>query len=92
MAKILTEDELKEKISLEVGSQTAEIAEGVFKKMYGDAEEKIDGKISKLIYGGIIATIVLFFTIIFSTWLFMSSYQEHYLDTQSAFNKKINDL
>ncbi len=79
-------------IKLEVVSKTAEIAEGVFKKMFEDAKGAMDGKVSQLIYGGIIATVLVLITLIISTWLFMNSYQQHYLDTQSAFYEQINAL
>jgi hypothetical protein len=88
----LTEEELKGVIQLEIGSKTAEIAEGVFRKLYEDKISAMDGKVSRLIYGGIIATGLVLIALIVSTWLFMDSYQQHYLDTQSAFSAQINDL
>jgi hypothetical protein len=84
--------DIKEMISVEVASNAAEIAEAVFTKMFADAEEKMNIKVSKLIYGGIIATVLLFLSVIVSVWLFMGSYQQHYLDTQAAFTEKTSAL
>ena len=88
----LTEDELKQIIQLEIVSNTAEVAEGIFKKLFKDVKGEIDGRISRLIYGGIIATILLFIALIVSIVIFMGSYQQNYLDTQASFTQQINDL
>lgn len=88
----LTEEELKQMIKFESGIESAEVAEGVFKKLFEDARSKMDNRISKIIYGGIIATGLVIIALCYSTWLFMSSYQQNYLDTQSEFNKQVNDL
>ena len=89
----LTPDEQKEIIELEeVRKGTAEIAEGVFKKLFEEERKKMEGRVSKIIYGGIIATVLVLVALIASTWLFMNTYQQHYLDTQAVFNAQINDL
>lgn len=88
----LTEEELKSMIQLETGSQAAKIAEGVFEKLFEDVQSKMDGKVSKLVYGGIIATVLVLISLCFSTWLFMASYQADYLDAQNSFSEQINSL
>jgi hypothetical protein len=88
----LTQEELKKMIQLESGSKTAEVAEGVFKKLFEDARKAMDGKVSKMVYGGIIATVLVLIALVCSTWLFMSGYQQHYLDTQLSFNEQLNTL
>lgn len=94
MAKKVPENQIsiKEMISVEVASNAAEIAEAVFTKLFADKEEKMNVKVSKLIYGGIIATALLFISVLISVWLFMGSYQQHYLDTQASFMEKTEAL
>lgn len=88
----ISPEELKEMIQLESGSQAAEVAEGVFAKLFEDYKGQMDGKISSLIYGGIIATALVLVSLCFSTWLFMSSYQQNFLETQNKFNEQMNTL
>lgn len=94
MAKnsVPSEDVLREMIELEVGAKTSEIAEGVFDKKFEDVREKMDGKISKLIYGVIAATAFLFISLLVGVWLFMGSYQQHYLETQQTLTEKVETL
>lgn len=86
----LTADDLKEMIQLETGSQAAEVAEAVFEKLFKEFKDKMDGRISQLVYGGIIATILVLIALFFSTWLFMSSYQQSFLDSQANFSQDMN--
>lgn len=84
--------EIKEMISLEVATKMSEVAEGVFRKMSEDTWDKTDKKISSLIYGGIIAAVFLFVALIVSVIIFMGSYQQNYLDTQTSFEEKSSGL
>ena len=88
----ITADEAKEMIQLETAAATNNIAEGLFKKLFEQESARMDNKISNLIYGGIAATVLLLVGIWVSTWWFMGSYQQHYLDTQSSFNQQMNDV
>jgi hypothetical protein len=88
----LSPDDVKKMISFEVAGNAAEVAEGVFKKMYEEREGKMEGKISKFMYGAIAAGVFLFLTMIGSTLIFMGSYQTHYLDTQTSFDEKMSTM
>lgn len=88
----VSKEELSQMISLEVGVSSAAIAEGVFNRLFKENESRMDGKVSKIIYGGIIATIFLFISLIISVWIFMGSYQQNYLDTQSSLGKEYADV
>lgn len=88
----VSEEEIKQMISLSIGAQAAEIAEGVFRKMFEESRKHMEGRVSQIIYGGIIATVLVLASLVASTWMFMNTYQQHYLDTQAHFNEEINDL
>ncbi len=94
--KKLSEEEIKEMIKLESGSKMAEVAEGVFQKLINDffkeSDSKFDGKISKLIYGMIIATSLVLLGLVVSTWIFIASYHHMFLQSQQNFNMEFNDL
>lgn len=88
----LSEEELLGMIDLKVGSKSAEVADGVFKALFEKEKGKMDGRVSKLIYGGIVATALVLVVIVFSTWWFMAGYHQHYLDTQAILTGEISDL
>ncbi len=47
---------------------------------------------SGIIYGGIIAAVLLLITLLFDTHFFMADYQKHFLDTQTSLTQQIYDL
>ena len=88
----LTEEDIKAMIDLEMGSKMTEVVEGVFKKLIEGVKGKIEGKITTLIYGGIIATILVLIALWWSNRAFINSYHQHFLDTQTTLNEVINTL
>lgn len=88
----LTPQEVKEIVQIESAASTSDIAESVFKQLFAAEEIKMSQKVSQMIYGGAIATVLVLIAIFASTWLFMSSYQQNYLDTQAFYNQQFNDL
>jgi hypothetical protein len=85
-------DEIAQMIDVKVGIKASEIAESVFKVKTDEMKKEIDGKISTLIYGGIIAAILLLVSIVASSWFFMADYQKHFFSTKDEFTAEINEL
>lgn len=83
-------------IELGKAAETSSLIKGIFAELFEEKIEsvtdEIKSSISKLIYGGVIATILLFISLVVGVWLFMASYQQHYLDTQAALTAKIEAL
>jgi hypothetical protein len=93
----LTEEEKKSLVGDPILALKIEtIADGIFKGKFeeevGKVKTEINGKLTTLTTVVILGTVLVLIALIASTWLFMNTYQQHYLDTQAAFNDKINDL
>lgn|SRR3990167_1054487 len=98
--KALTENEVRELIGLEPGVTASEVAEAVFKRLSeGEREDikrevkkDIEDKITRLMYGGIIATVLVLLVIFVDYHFFKRDYNKVYLETQQQFSQEFRKM
>lgn len=88
----LTADEVRDLISLDIATSSSEIAESVFDKKFESIKKELNGNVSKLVYGGIIAGFFLLISIAVSVFIFMASYHGNFLDTQAMFSQTMTNI
>ena len=80
------------KLALQIETVFDGLFKGKFEEEVGKVKREIEGKLTTLTTVVVLGTVLVLIALIASTWIFMNTYQQHYLDTQSAFNTQINDL